>query len=132
MSSEMIRVIRGFKFGSTELSKEHPIDAGAMPVIDEEIPNEASDLELTFALDISECSAVVIAADQVLTIKTNDSVAPDDTITTVAGKQIDRVASDGEARRIFTVDVTGNLFVSNASGAAARLRIFGPYDPTPA
>lgn len=130
MSSAQIRVIRGFKFGQNEVKEELPIEDGAMAVIDEEIPDESTDLELTFTLDVSECSAIVILSDQALTIETNSGSEADDTIPLEADKQVDWIEADGATRRPFTTDVT-SLFITNASGAAARLRIYCPYDPTP-
>lgn len=133
MSTEQIKIIRGFVYNGGEVSQHLSIEDGAMVLLDESIPDSSDGLEVTFALDVSELSAVVIACDQAITIKTNSDLAPDDTIVTVANQMITWISGvDLAAGKPFTVDVTTNIFVDNASGAAARLRVYAPFDPTPA
>lgn len=85
------------------------------------IANGATNQEIVLGIDISLAKAVIIRSTQVLTIKTNSSSTPDDTITTVAN--IAKKWIDGGYDSIFlSADVT-KIFVSNASGADATLQI---------
>ncbi|OGT59920.1 MAG: hypothetical protein A3E01_10780 [Gammaproteobacteria bacterium RIFCSPHIGHO2_12_FULL_63_22] len=86
-------------------------------------------LLVSLALDVSEVKSLVIVADKAMTLKTNSSSVPDDTIALVAGEPY--VWWDGSpATCLLTVDVTA-LYVANASGDDGTLEIRALQDSTP-
>lgn len=95
----------------------------------EEIEIAASDVEYALTIDISQVSAFVFVADQVLTIDTNETAVPQETITLAAGVPFFWFDGGyGVIGDFFAGDVT-KIFVSNASGVAAQLDIRVLYDP---
>lgn len=89
--------------------------------LNQSIANGAVDQEIILGIDTSQLQCIVLHSDRDLTIKTNDSAAPTDTLTMQAG--IPRVWRTGDYAALFlTADVT-KIFVSNASGADANLKI---------
>lgn len=105
------------------------INAGAQHSLDESIADGATDLEVAFTLDISATKSFMIKADQAMTVKTNDSGSPTDTLSLLAGvPYIWHENSLGTF--LLTGDVTA-LFVTNASGTAGTLTIEALSDPTP-
>jgi hypothetical protein len=98
--------------------------------VDETIANGASNVQVAFAVTLTLIKAIAIKASRAVTIKTNDSTTPDDTITLAAGQALFWGNDEDTGRLPFTVDVTA-LYVSNASGAAADLDIQCLVDATP-
>lgn len=78
-----------------------------------------------FAVDVSDLLLWVIMSDQDLTIKTNSSSVPDDTITVKAGVPIIWDSESGAANPL-TADVT-DLFITNTT-AISRLYILAVMD----
>lgn len=112
------------------LTRSNPYVGGSQgPGLDESIPDEASDLLVNFALDFSSLQSFYLVSDQVLTIKTNDSGAPDDTFVLVANEPLVWHAGSLHDNPV-TVDIT-KLYVSNASGSAAALKWEILTNPTP-
>lgn len=97
--------------------------------VDESIANGQTDKLVEFALDVSACKAFWIMSDKNVTVETNDGTTPGNTLTLVAGKEY-FWAHDGFGAFLLTVDVTA-LYVTNSSGAAARLQVAAVYDATP-
>lgn len=91
---------------------------------DEDVPIGAADKEYAFAFDITKLMLIFMLSPEVLTIKTNSTGAPDDTIVLIANKPL-LWAYCGDAdyyRVLITTDVT-KLFITNASGVVVRLQI---------
>jgi len=96
----------------------------------ESVLDGVSDGLVNFALDVSQAKLVFMQSDQDLTVKTNDSGSPQETISLTAGKPLLWVPDFPEAPTPFSDDVTA-LYVSNASGDTATLRIKALLDATP-
>ena len=96
---------------------------------DIDIPNGTSNLAVDYEIDISQLKMFVMVCNKALTIKTNSSGSPQETIVLVADKPFVWVAGAGIAIP-FAGDVT-TIFLSNASGAAAVLNIRTLIDATP-
>lgn len=95
----------------------------------EAIPDSSTDLPVAFVLDLSECKSFYIKSDQALTVKTNSSSVPDDTLVLAANVgYLWQPLSIGAF--VITVDIA-SLFVTNASGAVANLVVEELHDPTP-
>lgn len=89
--------------------------------VDESIADSSTDVEIPFSVDVAKLQSLYIRSDQAITIETNSGAAPDDTLSIAANVPL--VWYDGCGHDCpLTVDVTG-LFITNASGAAAALRI---------
>lgn len=99
--------------------------------VDETIPAASTNLAVAFALDRESAKSVGIYCDKAITIKTNSSSSPTDTIPVAAGQLIVwGNDEDALADMVFSADVTA-LYVTNAGASAARLRIEALVDVTP-
>lgn len=97
--------------------------------VDESIATGASDTQIAFMLDFSEIEVLYILSDQDITLETNSGAAPDDTFSLLANEPLVWWSTCLHSCPI-TVDITA-LFVTNASGSTARLRVEALYDATP-
>jgi hypothetical protein len=115
---------RGGRNYTATVDKEAAHDIG----LEESIPSSSTDLEIAVEINATTLVSIMILADQDLTIETNSSSAPDDTITVRANVPIWWEDGSSETAPI-TADVT-SIFVTSTN--AATLRIFALQDPTPA
>ncbi len=88
--------------------------------MDRSIAIGATNLELPFTCESTNLKSWVILSDKALTVKTNSSSTPQETITLVAN--VPQVWQTGMGTAPIAGDVT-KLFVTNASGAIARLQL---------
>ena len=98
--------------------------------VDESIPNDSTDLEITFLIDQSAMVSLYIESDQNILIETNSGGAPTDSITIVANEPIIWTTNSVHSNPI-TADVTANIFVTKGSGSPANLKIRALQDVTP-
>lgn len=102
--------------------------------LDVTIPKTTTDKEITWSMTRAAATFLMISSDKALTIKTNSSSVPDDTIVLAAGIPLiwqDGTTKDGSDLPLFDVDIT-KLYVTNASDSdAASLKIRGLRDATP-
>lgn len=90
------------------------------------IADGATDQEILLAIDISATKLVVFKSTQAVTVKTNSSGAPDDTLALTAN--IPMIWREGDYNAIFlSVDVS-SIFVTNASGSDATLQVLAIID----
>lgn len=96
------------------------------------IPIGANQL-VALALDVSQVKSLHIQSDQDLTLKTNSSGSPANTIALSAGKPFQWLPSDGPlsdtSGATISTDITA-LYVTNASEAAAALELRCLVDST--
>lgn len=118
-------IVDGRTIGTSSLS----ITSGSGTTIDETIAIAAADLQLTLNVDVSDVKSFIAIADQALTLETNSGGSPANTITLAADVPYYWRVGHADAFKL-TTDVTA-LFVTNASGVAARLQIEILFDPTP-
>lgn len=90
----------------------------------------ASNVQVTLALTRSAVKSLVFYSDKAVSIKTNSSSSPTDTITLADGEA--RVWGNDEnlSRLAITADVTA-IYISNAGSAPANVRIEALVDVTP-
>ena len=112
------------------ISKDVALTGGSAIIVDESIPDSSTDLEVLFELDVSTVQSIFITSDSAVTLETNSGSTPDDTIVLVANQPVLWYVGSSLVNPL-TVDITTNIFVTNASGSAARLQIIALYDPTP-
>jgi len=98
--------------------------------LDETIADSSTDLLVNWTCDISAAGLVVMLSDQNLTVKTNSSGAPQETIALVADTPLVWSVGDAGETAPFADDVTA-LYVTNASGSAASFKIRSVEDATP-
>lgn len=82
-----------------------------------------TDTAVAWACVRANLQALVISSDRALTIETNSGSSPVDTISLVGGQALVwTLAKDAIARCPFSANAT-SLFVTNASGGTAALKI---------
>jgi hypothetical protein len=119
--------------GGLRLSQDIPIVAEQFVRSEFTVANGQTAFHANLAVDISQMKAILILSDKAVTIKTNSSGSPDDTVVLAAnvpylwyaGPTID--ASDENP---FDADIT-DLYIANASGATATVKIWVATDGTP-
>jgi hypothetical protein len=92
-------------------------------LIDRDVPDATTDLDLGGSLDVSACTFFAAIADVAMTLETNDGSAPADTIALAAGEPYVWHDSLADAFALAT-DVT-SFFATNASGSAGTIKIKG-------
>jgi len=86
------------------------------------IPASTTNQEILIAIDVSELKSLCLSSDYSLTIKTNSSGSPTDTIALVGGKPYIWTVNSYDTCKL-TADVT-KIYVTNGSGTnAAALKV---------
>ncbi len=118
----------GYQRDSSAVSASATITAGQEIAMEESIPIAADNL-VAFTLDVSQCKAFFMVADQNLTVETNaNNAAGGQTITLTANVPFFWQTNSGITCPL-TPDITA-LYVTNASAAVATLKIRCLVDPT--
>lgn len=104
------------KSSGQELNVEEPIGVGA------------TDLLVALAVTVAKLEGLVMLADQNLTLEFNNGTTPAFTISLLANVPLVWQKDTYHANPL-TANVTA-LYVTNASGAAATLKIRALIDPT--
>lgn len=117
--------------GSGELLQAtQSFDVGGVVEVNEIIPDGSTNLQLFVSLAAGALMLFsIVVSGGALTIKTNSSSVPDDTFTILPGEPFHWTSDDGIDEPL-DASIT-SLFVTNASGAAARLEIQAASDVTP-
>jgi len=116
--------------GGRQVSRENTFTGtGSASVVGESIADSTTDGLVAFALDVSQVKAIYIKSDQDITIETNSSSAPDNTLALKSNIPYVWYTNKYDAL-VFTADIT-KIYVTNASGSAATLNIEAVYDATP-
>lgn len=121
---------RNWNDGVGSIGGSETVSWGAGPQIDEAIPSNQTDLLVAFAFTNAKLKAIIITADVNMTIKTNSSGSPQETLTILAGVPFMwslTASSIGAAASPFAGNVTA-LYVTNTT--AGTLRIRSSVDPT--
>lgn len=84
------------------------------------VPGATADVLVAAAIDVSQMKGLYIESDQDITIETNSSSAPDDTLTIKANKPLQWYADCGLANPL-TVDVTALYLTRGGAGDATVL-----------
>jgi hypothetical protein len=113
--------------GGVSTQQVNTLTAGLRIAISESI-SIANDVLVALSVDVSQVKGVYILSDQALTLETNSSGSPTNTLTLVAN--IPYIWYTGKYDTLkFTSDITA-LYVTNASASAANLTIEILTDPT--
>jgi hypothetical protein len=132
-----ITVTAGLAFTSDRLSKDVAITAEGETDITVSVANGQTAFRVNLAIDVSQMKAIYIVSDKAVTIETNDSATPDETIVLQANVPLmwfagPTVDTGGGASTMcpLPTDIT-DLYFANASGSTATVRIRVAQDATP-
>lgn len=114
--------------GAPPLTLPQKKTAGQELNVQEAIPNPSTDLLVALAITVAKLEGLVIVADQNLTLEFNNATTPAFTIALLANVPLVWQKDTYHANPL-TANVTA-LYVTNASGAAATLKIRALIDPT--
>jgi hypothetical protein len=103
--------------------------AAAVTEFDEVVPTPVTNMPFSLSIDISQVVSLFILSDQDVTLKTNSSSSPTDTIALKANQPYIWFTNNYNTCKI-TADVT-QAFITNAASAQANVSMRVLYDPTP-
>lgn len=112
---------------TVSLSKTYTVEGEQN--VDVAVPASTTNKEVNIDLDVSELKTLMITSDVAITIKTNSTGSPDDTLTVPADTPVMWGATTGITCPL-TVDVT-KIYITNATLGAATVKIRTGYDATP-
>lgn len=117
--------------GVTKTFTETPSADGGHP-LDITVPAATTNKQVNVALTRANLAAVVLYATGAVTIKTNSSGSPQETITLVAGEVVKWTSGQGSglAGCPFSGNITA-LYITNAGSAAVTVTCWFLEDVTP-
>lgn len=122
-----ITLTRSWAYGNDQLTQADTVSADSLVSIDASVANGNDQLH-ALTLDVSQVKALYISSDQDLTLETNSSSSPADTIALKANKPVIWSTNCGLTNPLGT-DVTA-LYITNASGSTAAFKLRALVDPT--
>lgn len=130
-SATITSSVAGF---SNSYSDSFSVTGGKRVSLDESIPDSSTNLEVAFTLDVSQAKCFLLSSNKALTVKTNDGSSPANTFTLEANvpfiwPKVSGATFADTASGAVSTDIT-KLLVTNASGAAATLKLDCLVDPT--
>ena len=118
-----------YQDGTDVVEQTKELTADSKNRLDLQIADSTTDQEVAFTCDFSQLEGILITSDKAITIETNASDhAGGQEIAIAAGVPFLWLKSSGITCPI-TADVT-KLFITNASGTAANVKIAKLEDPT--
>lgn len=115
--------------GGSFLSKSVALVSEGENNRDVSVPATTDDMEVDWDVNVARMKSLFILSDQDITINTNSSSVPADTLTPKANKPLIWYDGSGLANPLGT-DVS-RLFISNAGASAAAVSIRELEDSTP-
>ena len=97
-------------------------------IIDADVADSVTDGLHALVLDVTQIKAIIIVSDKAVTLEFNDSGTGVPTIVLVANVPYIWSTSSYDTL-LLTADVTA-LYITNASGSTARVRLYVLVDPT--
>lgn len=122
-------VTRKITTPSGTLTQSTAYSASASTELDETVADSQTDYQIAVAIDVSAVKAFWIESDQAVTVETNSGSSPTNTLTLVAGVPYVWNTDWYDTFKL-TGDVT-NIFVTNASGSTANIKLRVVQDATP-
>lgn len=123
------KVTRSFARGGDTLSVVQSITVEQEVNLDMQVANAVTDGLHALTLDVSQMKTMYLYSDRAVTLETNDGTTPGATVSLAAGIPRLWSSTSGETNPFGSTDVTA-LYVTNASGAAANIKIRIGIDPT--
>lgn len=124
--------LRGIIEGGTQTLKRIEVEAEADLNLEPTIAGSATNVLHAYAMDVSQMKSIFILADGALTIKTNSSGSPTNTITLVAGEPFFWRLGDGTLKDTggaTLADITA-LYITNPGTDPVSLYLSSLFDPT--
>lgn len=117
-------VTRGYRDSSgVTIQSTETISASAENNLDVAVTHSTTNIERDWTMVAANLKSICIDCDIAVTIKTNSSGSPQETITLIAGQNlIWTLGTDGAGKIPFSGDVT-KLFITAGSGADGTLKI---------
>lgn len=122
-------ITRQLTDGGNQVSAIETVEAEGRKSVDVNVPDSSTDLQVEVVIDVSTVKSIYIKSDQDVTIETNDGTTPADTLAIKANAPYVWTENSVDSLALGT-DVT-DLFITNASGSAARVQLEALVDPTP-
>lgn len=110
------------------ISANRTLSSGSKSTIQETIPASTTNQLVAFTLDVSQCKLFSMMSTVAMTVKTNSSGSPADTIALAANIPYVWTNDDYTTFKLGT-DVTA-LYVTNATTAAGDFTLVALVDPT--
>lgn len=105
------------------IQSQESITATSERNLDVAVTHSTTNVSIAYAATVANLKSVSISCDIGLTIKTNSSGSPQETITLIPGQNfIWTLLTDGAGKIPFAGDVTG-IFVTAGTGADGTLKI---------
>jgi hypothetical protein len=123
------KVTRSWARGGDALSITESIVVEQEVNMDFQVANAVTDGLHALTLDVSQMKTMYLYSDRAVTLQTNDGTTPDATVTLAAGIPNVWSSTSGATNPFGSTDVT-ELYITNASGAAANIKIRIGVDPT--
>lgn len=117
--------------GVPAVTRSKTYTADSITELELAIPDSTTDQEVVLAIDVSAIVAIIIDSDQAVTIETNSGSAADDTLTPAANVPLLWTNDDEHANPFTSGTDVASLFITNASGATANIKISVLQDSTP-
>lgn len=95
------------------------------------VPNDSVPVQVSMAIDVSALKSLYIKSDQDVTLETNSSSTPDDTINLIANQVLLWSVNDYAANPFASAVDVVNLFFTNSGGSAATVSVRVLQDSTP-
>lgn len=116
-------ITQGYKSGAgSATSVSHVITGDTESNTEKTVAGSTTNKLITIAIDVSAILSLMIYSTKAVTIKTNSTSDPDDTLAVPAGGQIIWKSTDLTACPL-TVDVTA-LYVTNAGSTDADVKVY--------
>ena len=93
------------------------------------VPGSTTDYHVLASIDVSQLALIYILADKALTLKTNSTSTPADTISLAVDKPFLWYSGCGLTMP-FTVDIT-TLYLTNGTAGTGNVELHFQYDATP-
>ena len=129
MANYSTTITEKFVFGDVTIGSAYTITDALVAGLDVSIPGSTTDQQHVFPLDVSQVKLFVALCDRDITLETNSSSVPANTLSLTAN--VPYVWRTGKPDSFkLTTDVT-SIYATLAAGAAARLQIHAVLDSTP-
>lgn len=114
--------------GGESINQNVALSADSEVNVDETVPLSTTNMLVNFAFTYAQLISVYMLSDVTITMKTNSTSAPDDTITLTAG--VPRIWYTGMGTCPFTANVT-KVYLTNGTGGGAAVKLRFLVDATP-
>lgn len=124
------QLTQSLQLGSSLVSDAPSYTGSAYQYLEETIVTATTDGEIVFTCDVSAIKAIIILSDQNITFETNAADHAGGNILSLLANVPYVWTYDSYFTNLLTADIT-KLYITNASGSTATLKILVLTDATP-